>query len=110
MKSIYKLFGAACLIGGLAVSSTVPAQAQDLGFSFGIGNFGVHSGWSGRRADWGWRHRHRHHNTGFSISIDLPRVVVSSSHARRCDARYQSYDWPSDTYLGFDGDRHRCRL
>lgn len=111
MKSIYKLLGAACLIGGLAASTTIPAQAQDVGLSFGIGSFGMHSGWNdNHRSDWRWRNRHSHRSSGFSISIDLPRVVVSSSHARRCDNRYLTYDRFSDTYMGFDGDRHRCRL
>ena len=28
----------------------------------------------------------------------------------RCDARYRSFDPESWTYLGYDGDRHYCRL
>lgn len=31
-------------------------------------------------------------------------------HVQRCFARYASYDPYSDTYLGYDGFRHRCRL
>ena len=31
-------------------------------------------------------------------------------HVDRCFARYASYDPYSDTYLGYDGFRHRCRL
>jgi hypothetical protein len=34
----------------------------------------------------------------------------SSSHVARCEARYRSYDANTDTYLGYDGVRHRCRL
>ena len=33
-----------------------------------------------------------------------------SSHVAACYARYRSYDERSDTYLGFDGARHRCNL
>jgi hypothetical protein len=33
-----------------------------------------------------------------------------TEHVRRCEARYRSYDPASDTYLGYDGIRHRCRL
>ncbi|MER8440615.1 BA14K family protein [Mesorhizobium sp. M1312] len=33
-----------------------------------------------------------------------------SWHVRRCLNRYQSYDPYSDTYVGYDGYRHRCRL
>ena len=32
------------------------------------------------------------------------------SHVARCEARFRSYDRPSNTYLGYDGDRHECRL
>ena len=32
------------------------------------------------------------------------------SHEARCDARYRSYDPGSDTFLGYDGNRHYCRL
>ncbi|WP_295814746.1 BA14K family protein [uncultured Nitratireductor sp.] len=31
-------------------------------------------------------------------------------HVARCYARYRSYDEYSDTFLGYDGYRHRCRL
>ncbi len=31
-------------------------------------------------------------------------------HVARCYARYRSYDAYSDTFLGYDGYRHRCRL
>jgi hypothetical protein len=33
-----------------------------------------------------------------------------SAHVARCQARFRSYDPASDTYLGYDGLRHRCRL
>jgi hypothetical protein len=35
---------------------------------------------------------------------------VGGSHVARCEARYRSYDPGSDTYMGFDGERHYCRL
>lgn len=34
----------------------------------------------------------------------------SNSHVAACEARYRSYDVRSDTYLGYDGVRHRCNL
>jgi len=40
-------------------------------------------------------------------SLDRPS---SSSHIARCEARYRSYDPETDTYMGFDGELHRCRL
>lgn len=33
-----------------------------------------------------------------------------SSHVQACYARYRSYDARSDTYMGYDGYRHRCNL
>lgn len=39
------------------------------------------------------------------------RVIDSEqSHVQACSARYRSYDERSDTYLGYDGIRHRCNL
>lgn len=32
------------------------------------------------------------------------------SHVDACYARYRSYDPRSDTYIGYDGRAHRCRL
>lgn len=31
-------------------------------------------------------------------------------HVNRCYNRYRSYDHRSDTYVGFDGQYHYCRL
>ena len=31
-------------------------------------------------------------------------------HVQRCYARYRSYDHRTDTYVGYDGYEHRCRL
>ena len=31
-------------------------------------------------------------------------------HVRRCLARYRSYDPESDSFMGYDGERHPCRL
>jgi hypothetical protein len=33
-----------------------------------------------------------------------------SAHVNACYARYRSYDEETDTFLGFDGRRHRCNL
>lgn len=40
------------------------------------------------------------------------RVVGRSydSHVEACYARYRSYDERTDTFLGYDGVRHRCNL
>ncbi|MGV8855831.1 MAG: BA14K family protein [Devosia sp.] len=36
--------------------------------------------------------------------------VGGGSHVQACAARYRSYDASSDTYMGFDGNHHRCNL
>ncbi|MER8503805.1 MULTISPECIES: BA14K family protein [unclassified Mesorhizobium] len=51
----------------------------------------------------------------FGSALAQPRTVYieedgGSWHVRRCLNRYQSYDPYSDTYIGYDGYRHRCRL
>ena len=38
------------------------------------------------------------------------RASAWDRHMARCYARYRSYDEYSDTFLGYDGYRHRCRL
>ncbi|PTE09341.1 BA14K family protein [Mesorhizobium helmanticense] len=54
---------------------------------------------------------------GFLLGTALaqPRTVYieeegGSWHVRRCLDRYQSYDPYTDTYVGYDGYRHYCRL
>ena len=34
----------------------------------------------------------------------------SSAHVRICQSTYRTYDLRSDTYFGFDGSRHFCRV
>ncbi|MEP6566340.1 MAG: BA14K family protein [Mesorhizobium sp.] len=70
-------------------------------------------------------HSH-HHDLGIGIAAGVggfvlgalltqPRTVYvdddyGSRHVRRCFDRYSSYDPDSDTYVGYDGYRHYCRL
>lgn len=72
---------------------------------------------------------HNHHNReigiGFAAGVggfvlgsllsQQPRTVYveedyDSIHIRRCYARYASYDAGSNTYIGYDGYPHYCRL
>ena len=42
-----------------------------------------------------------------------PRVRVyetSSGHVARCEMRYRTYDPGTDTFMGYDGRPHYCRL
>ena len=38
------------------------------------------------------------------------RVGGGDAHVQACSARYRSYDVRTDSYLGYDGDYHRCNL
>ncbi|WP_245514811.1 BA14K family protein [Jiella endophytica] len=38
------------------------------------------------------------------------RAYPAGGHVARCDAHYRSYDVRTDTFMGYDGRRHRCRL
>lgn len=42
--------------------------------------------------------------------VVVGRQGLSASHVDACYARYRSYDERTDTYLGYDGIRHRCNL
>ena len=49
---------------------------------------------------------------GFGFAITVPSVALGlgggSGHVEWCLNRFRSYDPASDTYLGYDGYRHRC--
>ena len=52
----------------------------------------------------GSQHRHGRH---------YGRVIYVNSweaHVARCFNRYQTYDPHTDTFIGYDGYEHRCRL
>ena len=70
----------------------------------------------------GNRHRHarsgyRHYHGGYyyaspwwigpSIGFGLT-LPTASGHVQWCYDRYRSYDAASDSYMGYDGLRHRC--
>ena len=74
-------------------------------------------------------HSHHHnHEIGIGVAAGIggfvlgsllnqqpPRTVYvdedgGSWHVRRCFNRYSSYEPESDTYIGYDGSRHYCRL
>jgi hypothetical protein len=41
---------------------------------------------------------------------DGPRFASNGDHIAACQDQYRSYDIRTDTYLGYDGDRHYCEL
>lgn len=84
--------------------------------------------WRDNRQHWGRSHYqnfYRSHQTdmggamiagifglaaGAIISGAANSGRISSNHVDACYDRYRSYDARSDTFLGYDGLRHRCRL
>ncbi len=78
--------------------------------------------WDESRYDRWYRDHHRHQNFGaentaaaifgFAAAAVGSALATgaSTTHGVACEARYRSYDWQSDTYMGFDGQRHYCRL
>jgi BA14K-like protein len=47
---------------------------------------------------------HRHHSRVIYVEDSW------GSHVSRCLDRYATYDPSSDTFVGYDGYEHRCRL
>ena len=122
MKTTILATAAAAALAGLL--SITPASAQS--FSLSLGNQTVSDycdrHWRDRdcrefrrgHRDWNESHYRRffgRHGLSFNFDINVgTRSRGWSSHVARCEARYRSYDHRSDTFLGFDGDRHRCTL
>jgi hypothetical protein len=118
MHKLVSAIGAAALVGTVALSAATPASA----------------------APWWHRHHHYHraypvypvypaypsyyyyrgYDPGAAVAAGIIGGVFGtiagaairggSSHVARCEAHFRSYDRASDTYLGYDGVRHRCRL
>ncbi len=72
-----------------------------------------------RYHDWYGRHRHDFGPADAAAAIfgfvagaaaNAVAGAAGTSHQAACDARYRSYDWHTDTYMGYDGYRHPCRL
>ena len=47
---------------------------------------------------------------GFAVGAAVAGSLDGNGHVRACEVRYRSYDRRSDTFLGYDGARHYCRL
>jgi hypothetical protein len=45
---------------------------------------------------------------GFGITVPSVTLGYGSAHVQWCLSRYRSYDPSSDSFLGYDGYRHRC--
>ena len=99
-----------------------------------IGNFcdrnpnaGQCSDWRSNRSHWsnsqyqGFYRTHRNDSTfggnvaaglfGFAVGAALSGSPgYTSNHVSACENRYRSYNVRTDSFLGYDGMRHACRL
>lgn len=81
--------------------------------------------WSYDRHRHGHRHRYRrpgyHYfydgyyyaspwwvSPGIGLSVTVPVVPTTSAHVQWCLDNFRTYDIATDTYIGYDGYRHRC--
>jgi hypothetical protein len=104
-KTAIILAAAATFLTSISISAPAAAASFNWGFS---------TPWFGVQLDRGvsprhFRYRDRayfgpfRYNTGFDLGSNR-------GHVARCEARYRSYDRSTDTYMGFDGKEHACRL
>jgi hypothetical protein len=123
MKNLAAKLAFACVATSLAFGVTA-ASAQSM--TFGMGSGANHGGsywnggnngnyWHGNDYRWSrthnWSSRSQYGSgVSFSIQLNTTRRTTSSRHVELCEDRYVSYDRRTDTFLGFDGDRHYCSL
>ena len=147
MKSL-KTMAPAAMAGLLAITSVVPAQAQNVTLSFGQQQQLVQTYCDRHPNDydcrgyydnsWGRNDYTRFYQRnrgdldplaagifGFAAGAIIAGAISNSNsgngqvirrsgsyeaHVDACYDRYRSYDEESDTFLGYDGRRHRCNL
>jgi hypothetical protein len=126
MNKLVSGLSAAAVTGLLSLSAVAPASAQSFSFGFNVGRPMISSycdrypnAWDCRDVRFQPRHRIIHRGDvgsnlaagilGFTAGA-LVASNLSSSHVRRCEAQFRSYDRRTDTYMGFDGNEHYCNL
>jgi hypothetical protein len=122
MKNLAAKLAFAGVATALAFGVTA-ASAQSMTFGMGSGatyggshwNGGNNGNWHGTDNRWSrthnWSSRSQYGSgVSFSIQLNTTRRTTSSRHVELCEDRYVSYDRRTDTFLGFDGDRHYCSL
>jgi hypothetical protein len=130
----------AVLLGAASLSSAAPALAQSHGHSrdYYVTRFCDANPGARDCRDWNRGHRHWSHRQyrdfysshrsafpafvgglfGFALGAAAASaannndnvVTYGSAHVRACEQRYRSYDARTDSYMGYDGYRHRCTL
>lgn len=112
----------------ISVMAPLPAEAQYRGYGYhnwdGPRNLGYVNRWNGNRYYNRYSYRPYYGGFGWGLGTGLFGFALGSalansynrdyggwdSHVARCEARYRSYDAGTDTFLGYDGRYHRCRL
>lgn len=137
MKKLISIVSAAAFVGASALAGTVPVSAAPWHYqqqdryigSFCDRNPGADQcyDWRSNRSQWGdsqYQDFYRIHrnDSGFSGSIIAGLFSFAfgaamngtsasmSAHVRACQNRYRSYDTRTDSFLGYDGRHHLCRL
>lgn len=119
----------ALIASGIATSASAQHRDHRQQDRF-IGNFCARhpnaqdcNDWRHNRHRWDDSHYHgwyQHHERDFGdiaaamifgmAAQAMGGAIANSSHIQACQNRYRSYDRATDTYLGYDGWRHYCRL
>jgi hypothetical protein len=123
MKNIIKVIGTAALALAVGVAAVAPADAAPpwimnhhayhrhfahnygyRGYSYGPGYYGYGYGYDPGAAIVGGL-------VGGVFGALADRALSGGgSHVARCEAHYRSYVRATNTYTGYDGAQHICRL
>jgi hypothetical protein len=114
---LQNIIASGAILAGLMLAPA-PVAAQSFSFSFGVDGPRYHDHYPRYRHFYPRYHRFRDYRPRYRprarVHIDLGPFSITAGgrlgHIARCEARFRSYDRRSDTYLGYDGERHRCRL
>ena len=138
MKKFISTVSAAALLALSSLAGITPVSAAPWNQNFQqrdsyIGNYcdrnpraAQCNDWRSNRSNWGnsqYQSFYRTHRNdsgfggslaaglfGFAVGAALTGSPGYSSHVRACENRYHSYNARTDTFLGYDGWRHLCRL
>jgi hypothetical protein len=113
MNKLIALVGVAAMIGVGTVAAATPATAAPWGYNHGYGRPYYGRGYYGRGYYPGAAIGAG--ILGFAAGAAIAGAAANNSagwraHVADCSDAYRSYDPRSDTYLGYDGLRHRCAL
>lgn len=127
----------ATMLAAAALGPATPAQAAPHARSYYVQNFCATHPYAPDCVDWRRNGRHwddqnyvtfyHSHRSAFPafvagiFGLAVGAAIANSannayrydsydSHVAACEAHYRSYDPRTDTFLGYDGYRHRCML